>query len=184
MTDILGEEPEKYYTKKYSEKYNQSGGFRRIQKRITLDALRIINFSEGLILDLGCGTGFSTTEVKKQGHDVVGMDKSFEMISFAKQKSLKKLVVGGFTKLPFKKNVFTGIISISSIQWLKPEQYPDLIKELRRVLKPGGKIIIQYYPENKIEKKILKQEAEKKSFRTIIQKTGSGRKTKDFFVLF
>jgi SAM-dependent methyltransferase len=45
--------------------------------------------SPGLAVDLGCGTGSFCIEMSKRGYDMIGIDKSAEMLSCAKDKSLK-----------------------------------------------------------------------------------------------
>lgn len=41
----------------------------------------------GLSLDLACGTGSLTVELKKNGVDVYGIDASYDMLSFAREKA-------------------------------------------------------------------------------------------------
>lgn len=184
MTDVLGKKSSEYYSKTISDKYEHSGAFQKIQSGMTKDALSIINFKKGLILDLGCGTGHSTIIVKNTGHKVVGLDNNPNMIQHAANKGLNKLVIADFTHLPFKNKSFTGIISISSIQWIQPTKYSKLIKEIKRILIPAGKIIIQHYPQNKQDNILLMKEARKQGFKTIKQTIGTGRKTKEYILLF
>lgn len=49
--------------------------------------LRKYNVSEGLILDLGCGTGNITERLAQKGYDMIGIDNSLEMLSIALEKS-------------------------------------------------------------------------------------------------
>lgn len=46
-----------------------------------------LNHQTGYTLDLACGTGTLTVELKKRGLDVYGVDSSFEMLAEAKQKA-------------------------------------------------------------------------------------------------
>ena len=39
------------------------------------------------ILELGCGTGNITQKLLENGYEVVGIDKSFEMLQIAKEKA-------------------------------------------------------------------------------------------------
>ena len=43
---------------------------------------------DGLILDLGCGTGAMTRALLRRGYDMIGIDSSVEMLELAKEKSL------------------------------------------------------------------------------------------------
>lgn len=53
-----------------------------------LELLKRHNHCPGLTLDLACGTGSLTIELKKRGVDVYGVDASVDMLSEAMQKSL------------------------------------------------------------------------------------------------
>ena len=43
---------------------------------------------DGLILDLGCGTGSMTRALRRRGFDMIGIDSSVEMLELARQKSV------------------------------------------------------------------------------------------------
>ncbi len=45
------------------------------------------NHKSGITLDLACGTGSLTSELKKRGYDVYGVDMSVPMLSIARQKA-------------------------------------------------------------------------------------------------
>lgn len=45
------------------------------------------NHNTGYVLDLACGTGTLTVELKRRGLDIYGADASFEMLAEAKQKA-------------------------------------------------------------------------------------------------
>ncbi len=52
-----------------------------------LDLLKRFNHAPGLTLDLACGTGSLTLELKKRGVDIYGIDGSPDMLSVALQKA-------------------------------------------------------------------------------------------------
>ena len=181
MTDVLGKDPILFYSYEEAKKYNLSGAFKRIQKAMTLDALEIINFEDkSKILDLGCGTGFSTKILKEKGFNVIGLDISKNMLIFAKEKNLK-VIESNMTSLPFKDNSFNGLISISAIQWLKNQEYNIVLKEINRVIK--NKAIIQFYPKNNVEFDYFIKLA-KKIFKIEIYEVGQGNKKKKFISLY
>ncbi|MEE1077829.1 MAG: class I SAM-dependent methyltransferase [Agathobacter sp.] len=41
--------------------------------------------SDGIIVDLGCGTGKMTRMMSKKGYDMIGIDNSFEMLDIARE---------------------------------------------------------------------------------------------------
>ncbi len=97
---------------------------------------------EGRILDLGCGNGRHCSVAVDLGLDIIGLDASFELLKIAKQRCPK----GGYIKgdardLPFKVSSFNGILYIAAIHHLKEGRVKSL-KECKRILKPGGKIMV------------------------------------------
>ncbi|PMP66416.1 MAG: ubiquinone biosynthesis protein UbiE [Thermodesulfobacterium geofontis] len=95
----------------------------------------------GLSLDLGCGTGNYTIELYKRSFKVVGLDSSKEMLKVAKEKSLEILFIKGDAYfLPFKDKVFDFVLSITMFEFIK-EPF-KVVKEIYRVLKPGGEVIV------------------------------------------
>jgi SAM-dependent methyltransferase len=55
------------------------------------DLLKKYNITDGLILDLGCGTGSITERLAKKGYDMIGIDNSEEMLSIALEKLSENL---------------------------------------------------------------------------------------------
>lgn len=180
MTDVLGDSPEAYYTKEQAKLYNLSGAFERIQKRMTLNALSIIEMEENSkVLDLGCGTGFSTEVIKKAGFNVTGCDVNKNMLYYAKKKGLK-VVECDARSLPFKEKEFDYVISISTIQWVKPKDYSLILEEINRVTKKSA--IIQFYPKSEEEFNYFAKIA-KKNFSVKIVSIGESHKLKKYVML-
>lgn len=51
------------------------------------ELLREYSINDGLVADLGCGTGNVTIELAKNGYDMIGIDNSDEMLSIAIEKA-------------------------------------------------------------------------------------------------
>ena len=49
--------------------------------------LKKYGVEDGLVLDMGCGTGAMTRYLAAHGHDMTGIDVSEEMLTIAKEKS-------------------------------------------------------------------------------------------------
>lgn len=122
----------------------ESPGMKRMQEKLTARAIELLDLEEGKILDIGCGSGFSTQVLYDYGFDVVGIDPNEEMVNKAKERKLD-CVVGSFEKIPFESQTFDGIISISALQWA---DYKKAAKEVSRVLKNKAKAVMQFYPES------------------------------------
>ena len=93
----------------------------------------------GKALDLGCGTGNYTLELKKRGFDVVGIDASEKMVEIARSKGLN-CIKGDAYALPFPDRSFDLVMSVTMFEFIhEPER---VVEEIKRVLKPGGEVII------------------------------------------
>ena len=57
-----------------------------------LGVLQENNINQGILLDLGCGTGKMTRFLEKKGYDMIGVDNSFEMLDIAKLKGPKDIL--------------------------------------------------------------------------------------------
>ncbi|MCA0985056.1 class I SAM-dependent methyltransferase [Halobacillus yeomjeoni] len=100
--------------------------------------------SEGShIADLGCGDGYGSYKLFQEGFRVTGLDLSQDMIDRANAHSNSEeltFVQGDLTDLPFEKDSFDGVMAVNSLEWTEVP-YKGL-EEMRRILKPGGKLCI------------------------------------------
>ncbi len=97
------------------------------------------------ILDLGCGDGLATDMIPWENY--VGIDISPEMIYLAKKnKPSVRYQIADMEEMPFKDCSFSYVISLfgSFSHSLDPSR---TIKEIQRVLKPGGKFFIMTYSQ-------------------------------------
>jgi ubiquinone/menaquinone biosynthesis C-methylase UbiE len=95
------------------------------------------------ILDAGCGTGVFTLDFLAAGAEVVGLDISRPMLSFA----VKKVagypffkVQGDILYLPFKDNSFDKAVSVTALEFI--EDAKGAVDELFRVTRPGGCVVV------------------------------------------
>ena len=95
---------------------------------------------QGDILDLGCGTGFSTQflDDKFPETSIIGVDISPEMLNIAREKCSRAEFVEGDI-LEFLKSRPDDSASLIFSGWAIGYSKPaDIISEARRILKPGG----------------------------------------------
>ena len=93
------------------------------------------------ILDVGCGSGFFSILLAKEGHQVVGTDLTPEMVVNAKKLAKEEQVEPTFLvmdaeKLEFEDSSFDVVIS-RNLTWTLPHA-EEAYQEWKRVLKPGG----------------------------------------------
>jgi trans-aconitate methyltransferase len=94
------------------------------------------------ILDLGCGTGHLTARIAETGANVVGVDRSPEMIHQAKERypSLRFEVMDA-QEIQLDSQ-FDAVFSNATLHWIKePER---AITGIKKSLRPGGRFVAEF----------------------------------------
>jgi trans-aconitate methyltransferase len=101
------------------------------------------------ILDLGCGTGVLTAEIAGRGAEILGIDRSEEMVGQAKSKfpTLKFEVVDA-TQLKFEAE-FDAVFSNAVLHWIPEAE--KVIRGVSRALKPGGRFVAEFGGKGNIQ---------------------------------
>jgi len=130
-----------------AEKYHQLF-FDEIDKK-EFDRKIIDEFSEyfdkgSVLCDAGCGpSGHITGYIFKKGINITGIDISDKCIEIARKiNPFIKFERGDISKLEYDNNYFDGIISYYSIIDTPKKFIPCILKEFKRVLKPGGYLLL------------------------------------------
>jgi len=101
------------------------------------------------ILDLGCGTGQLAFEISESGAEVVGMDKSTEMISQAKASYPHlRFQVKDATNFQFNEK-FDAVFSNATLHWVNKQQ--QAIRCIYNSLKEGGRFVFEMGGKRNIE---------------------------------
>ncbi|MDX2704221.1 class I SAM-dependent methyltransferase [Streptomyces sp. PA03-6a] len=95
------------------------------------------------ILDAGCGAGPVAEALRERGAVVAGFDSSAGMLALARRRLgdgvvLERAELGG--PLPFADSGFDDVVASLVLHYL--EDWTTALAELRRVLKPGGRLIV------------------------------------------
>lgn len=103
------------------------------------------------VLEVGCGRGGGASYIarylhprKMVGADIIPSAIRFDQKHYAAQKNLRFFVADAH-KLPFEDNSFDAIVNIESAQHYK--DVSRFLSEVRRVLKPGGYLLISYFED-------------------------------------
>lgn len=114
---------------------------------------KIVNYSElkgtEKILDLGCGTGAFSVYLKQNFKtinlsSVDGSDLMIKVLNkkIAKNKLSINALKGLAENLPYEDNTFDVIYAIFLFSYIPPTIKPSALKEINRVLKSNGKLVI------------------------------------------
>lgn len=99
------------------------------------------NLPEGsMILEAGCGTGQTLSPLSER-HETCGLDISRAALKLA-QDNCKYPVLASIFNLPFYDNTFDLVYNSGVIEHFKDPENIDAIKEMARVTKPSGRVII------------------------------------------
>jgi SAM-dependent methyltransferase len=95
------------------------------------------------VLDAGCGAGPLLAALRDRGAIVTGIDKSAGMLELARGRlgddaDLRVAELG--SPLPFPDDTFDDVTASLVLHYL--EDWEPALAELRRVLKPGGRLIV------------------------------------------
>lgn len=116
----------------------------RLQEHAWRKGLQLSHIKDdALVLDVGCGTGRWLRRYSQRGLRPVGVDATEGMLQRAAASGLKcSLVVGLAQSLPFDDGAFDLVSAVTVIQHIPPTCQTDALKEMARVLRPGGHLLL------------------------------------------
>ena len=103
------------------------------------------------VLDVGCGTGWFAAGLQRAAPevDVFGLDLSSGMLGRAREAGAANLIQGDATNLPLADDSIDLVVGRGVLHHL-PEP-PAALIEWRRVLKPGGALVLSSEPTPTVE---------------------------------
>jgi putative AdoMet-dependent methyltransferase len=108
---------------------------------LTVKWLAPVNGEKGL--DIGTGTGNLAGKLMEQGAMMAGVDQSKEMLKRCRHKfPALETKLGNFLALPYMDGRFDFAVSTFAFHHLSESQKKLAIEEMRRVLRPHGRICI------------------------------------------
>jgi SAM-dependent methyltransferase len=113
------------------------------------DQMHGYSTSSGLrVLDVGCGNGYVLAQYASFGAEVAGVDLTQTAIDLSRSRFELAGLRGDFQltdgdRLPFEDDSFDIACSMGVLHHI--EDPSPMVAELRRVLKPGGRIVLMLY---------------------------------------
>jgi ubiquinone/menaquinone biosynthesis C-methylase UbiE len=96
----------------------------------------------GVVLDAPCGTGKYFATVIGSGRRVVGIDQSAGMLAQAEAKGLAEALIHiELTDMTFDAS-FDGAMTIDALENVSPEDWPRVLANLHRAVRPGGHLYL------------------------------------------
>ena len=114
--------------------------------RQLLDQLAASVEEGGLICDLGCGPGQIARYLHECGARVMGVDLSAQMIELARHLNPGlEFKQGNMLALDVEDEAWAGIAAFYSIIHIPREEVVNVLLELKRVLRPGGRLLLAFH---------------------------------------
>ena len=107
-----------------------------------------------LVFDAGCGNGKNM--LFREDITMIGCDFCKEFTNICKNKQLE-ITLANIKHIPYRNNIFDAVISIAVLHHISNvNERIKVIKELVRITKPNGKIMIQVWEDMKNKTKKFK----------------------------
>jgi len=117
--------------------------------------LKEYQIMDGIVLELGCGTGTLTEALSKKGYDMIGIDHSPEMLEIAVEKNTHSesnilYLLQDMRKFELYGTVKAVVCVCDSINYiLKPEELISVFSLVNNYLDPNGIFIFDFNTEYK-----------------------------------
>ncbi len=149
MQDIISVKKVRRAFSGATSEYDSHAELQREIGRRLLAHLDFTKIEPKTVLDIGCGTGFFTRLLadKYKKADIFAADLSETMVKHTRREQARRWpwqgnyqhAVSDAVALPFKDGAFDLVTSNLAMQWVPDPQ--AMMKEMRRVLAPGGLIL-------------------------------------------
>ena len=128
--------------------YEQKRNFRYSLQDYMHDTFRFEDFKGQKVLEIGCGAGIDSAEFARNGALVTSTDFTERSVQSTKEllteaKLPVNVLQADATKLQFEDNTFDCVYSFGVLHHIP--NIEKVLAEIKRVLKPGGRIMVMLY---------------------------------------
>jgi ubiquinone/menaquinone biosynthesis C-methylase UbiE len=113
--------------------------------------------TDDTVLEVGCGDGRSMFDILSITQNMIGIDHNDDVIDRARKNFSPypsvKIVKAEATELPFEDWLFDCVMCMGSFTNFADKKFAAL-EEMKRVLKPHGKIVISTFSEDALEERM------------------------------
>lgn len=103
----------------------------------------------GVFVEMGCGTAESSARMIRQGRKLIGLDFSAVALNAASNVGrMDALIQADIFSIPCRSQSIDGIWNLGVMEHFTEPQIRTCLQEFRRVLKPGG-VILLFWPAEK-----------------------------------
>ena len=126
-------------TRKAEQHHFWFRGFARFTRPLLVEAIRGVTHPR--ILDCGCGTGANMRRLAEFGR-TTGFDLTWVGLEFARDYGETSLAQASITSIPFRAGTFDLVTAFDVLACLEAPDEARALAEMRRVLKPGGALVL------------------------------------------
>jgi ubiquinone/menaquinone biosynthesis C-methylase UbiE len=124
-------------------------GYMHLRAALALFGELVRDGGGGPVADVGCGPGHITAHLRGLGLDAFGIDLSPGMVEVARRDHPGlRFEVGSMTDLDLADASVAGVLAWWSLVHVPDEAVPTVLAEFRRVLRPGGPLVLGFHAGN------------------------------------
>ncbi|WP_333873344.1 malonyl-ACP O-methyltransferase BioC [Methylobacter sp.] len=124
-------------------------GVAELQRTVGKALLSIIGTESlaGTLLDLGCGTGFLTSELLRHAQPIIALDIALPMLQVTRKKlagaTNVSYICADAEQLPLAEKIIDGVFSNLALQWCV--NINAVFTDIKRVMKPGARLVFSTF---------------------------------------
>jgi len=116
---------------------------RKVDTLVELMSRRLGDPSELTVLDVGCGTGVTDALLSPRVGALHGIDPAGEAVAQAQSRGIDaRYCAASALQLPYQPASFDVAVAVCVLHHVDPPQRFDVMAELRRVVRPGGLVVL------------------------------------------